>query len=46
MAELGVDPEILSRLIGEGFLFNSARYTENRKLKYPLNLEISEMEQI
>ena len=41
---MGGDPEILSRLIGEGFSFNSARYFENRKLNDLLSREVSEMD--
>ena len=41
---MGGDPEILSRLIGEGFSFNSARYTENRQLNDLLLQEVSEMD--
>ncbi|OPY54566.1 MAG: putative ABC transporter periplasmic-binding protein [Methanosaeta sp. PtaU1.Bin112] len=40
---MGADPEILSRLIGEGFSFNSARYFENQKLNDLLGREVSEM---
>lgn len=40
---MGGDPEILNRIIGEGYTFNSARYTEDRKLNDLLNQEVSEM---
>ncbi len=41
---MGGDPEILSRLIGEGFSFNSARYFENQELNDLLSREVSEMD--
>jgi len=41
---MGGDPEILSRLIGEGFSFNSARYFENQELNDLLNQMVSEMD--
>ena len=41
---MGGDPEILSRLIGEGFSFNSARYFENQELNDLLKQEVSEMD--
>lgn len=39
---MGGDPEILNRIIGEGFTFNSARYTANSKLNDLLEQEVSE----
>ena len=41
---MGADPEILSRLIGEGFSFNSARYFENQELNDLFSREVSEMD--
>jgi peptide/nickel transport system substrate-binding protein len=41
---MGGDPEILNRIIGEGYTFNSARYTEDQKLNELLNKEVSEMD--
>lgn len=41
---MGGDPEILNRIIGEGYSFNSARYTENANLNDLLNREVSEMD--
>jgi peptide/nickel transport system substrate-binding protein len=41
---MGGDPEILNRLIGEGFSFNSARYAENQDLNNLLNEQVSEMD--
>jgi peptide/nickel transport system substrate-binding protein len=38
------DPEILNRIIGEGYTFNSARYTADQKLNDLLNDEVSEMD--
>ena len=37
------DPEILNRIIGEGYMFNSDRYTADQKLNDLLNREVSEM---
>jgi len=39
---MGGDPEILNRIIGEGYSFNSARYTSNQKLNDLLDQEVSE----
>lgn len=39
------DPEILNRIIGEGYTFNSARYTADPKLNDLLSREVSEMDQ-
>ena len=39
---MGADPEILNRIIGEGYTFNSARYTSNSKLNDLLDQEVSE----
>lgn len=39
---MGADPEILNRIIGEGYTFNSARYTANSKLNELLDEEVSE----
>jgi peptide/nickel transport system substrate-binding protein len=36
------DPEILNRIIGEGYSFNSARYTADQKLNDLLDQEVSE----
>ncbi len=36
------DPEILNRIIGEGYSFNSARYTADQKLNGLLDQEVSE----
>lgn len=41
---MGGDPEILNRIIGEGYSFNSARYTEDQKLNDLLDQEVSEMD--
>jgi peptide/nickel transport system substrate-binding protein len=41
---MGGDPEILNRIIGEGYTFNSARYIEDQKLNDLLNQEVSEMD--
>lgn len=41
---MGGDPEILNRIIGEGYTFNSARYTMNQELNDLLNQEVSEMD--
>ena len=41
---MGGDPEILNRIIGEGYTFNSARYTADQKLNDLLNQEVSEMD--
>jgi peptide/nickel transport system substrate-binding protein len=38
------DPEILNRIIGEGYTFNSARYTADPKLNDLLSEEVSEMD--
>ncbi len=38
------DPEILNRIIGEGYTFNSARYTADQKLNDLLSDEVSEMD--
>ena len=43
---MGGDPEILNRIIGEGYTFNSARYIENRKLNDLLDQEVSEMDPV
>jgi peptide/nickel transport system substrate-binding protein len=39
---MGGDPEILNRIIGEGYFFNSARYTADQKLNDLLDQEVSE----
>jgi peptide/nickel transport system substrate-binding protein len=39
---MGGDPEILNRIIGEGYSFNSARYTADQKLNDLLSQEVSE----
>ncbi|MDM7913478.1 MAG: ABC transporter substrate-binding protein [Methanotrichaceae archaeon] len=41
---MGGDPEILNRIIGEGYSFNSARYAANPKLNDLLEREVSEMD--
>ena len=41
---MGGDPEILNRIIGEGYTFNSARYTADQKLNDLLSQEVSEMD--
>jgi peptide/nickel transport system substrate-binding protein len=41
---MGGDPEILNRIIGEGYTFNSARYTADQKLNDLLSEEVSEMD--
>lgn len=41
---MGGDPEILNRIIGEGYTFNSARYTTDQKLNDLLDQEVSEMD--
>jgi peptide/nickel transport system substrate-binding protein len=41
---MGGDPEILNRIIGEGYTFNSARYTADPKLNDLLSEEVSEMD--
>jgi peptide/nickel transport system substrate-binding protein len=41
---MGADPEILNRIIGEGYSFNSARYTADEKLNDLLDEEVSEMD--
>ncbi|NPV61958.1 MAG: ABC transporter substrate-binding protein [Methanotrichaceae archaeon] len=41
---MGGDPEILNRLIGEGFSFNSARYTEDQDLNDLMNEQVAEMD--
>lgn len=41
---MGADPEILSRIIGEGYSFNSARYSSDEKLNDLLDREVSEMD--
>ena len=41
---MGGDPEILNRIIGEGYAFNSARYTADEKLNDLLSDEVSEMD--
>ena len=38
------DPEILNRIIGEGYTFNSARYTADPKMNDLLSEEVSEMD--
>lgn len=38
------DPEILNRIIGEGYTFNSARYSANQRLNDLLDEEVSEMD--
>lgn len=43
---MGGDPEILNRIIGEGYTFNSARYTEDQKLSDLLSQEVSEMDPV
>lgn len=40
------DPEILNRIIGEGYTFNSARYTADEKLNGLLSDEVSEMDSV
>ena len=39
---MGADPEILKRMTGEGYTFNSARYTENPELNELLEQEVAE----
>ncbi|OPY48811.1 MAG: putative ABC transporter periplasmic-binding protein [Methanosaeta sp. PtaU1.Bin060] len=39
---MGGDPEILNRIIGEGYTFNSARYSADQKLNDLLSQEVSE----
>ena len=39
---MGADPEILNRIIGEGYTFNSARYSADSKLNDLLDREVSE----
>ncbi len=39
---MGADPEILNRIIGEGYTFNSARYSTDSKLNDLLDQEVSE----
>jgi len=41
---MGADPEILNRIIGEGYSFNSARYTADEKLNDLLDEEVSELD--
>jgi peptide/nickel transport system substrate-binding protein len=41
---MGSDPEILNRIIGEGYSFNSARYSADPKLNDLLDQEVSEMD--
>jgi peptide/nickel transport system substrate-binding protein len=41
---MGGDPEILNRIIGEGYSFNSARYSADPKLNDLLDQEVSEMD--
>jgi peptide/nickel transport system substrate-binding protein len=41
---MGGDPEILNRIIGEGYSFNSARYAADERLNDLLNREVSEMD--
>ena len=41
---MGGDPEIINRIIGEGYSFNSARYSSNQKLNDLLNQEVSEID--
>ncbi|OPY54554.1 MAG: putative ABC transporter periplasmic-binding protein [Methanosaeta sp. PtaU1.Bin112] len=41
---MGGDPEILNRIIGEGYTFNSARYTADPELNDLLSEEVSEMD--
>ena len=41
---MGGDPEIINRIIGEGYSFNSARYASNQKLNDLLNQEVSEID--
>ncbi len=41
---MGGDPEILNRIIGEGYTFNSARYTADQRLDDLLSQEVSEMD--
>lgn len=41
---MGGDPEILNRIIGEGYTFNSARYAADQKLNDLLDREVSEMD--
>ncbi len=41
---MGADPEVLKRITGEGYTFNSARYTENSELNGLLEEEVGEMD--
>lgn len=41
---MGGDPEILNRIIGEGYTFNSARYIEDQRLNDLLSQAVSEMD--
>ena len=41
---MGADPEILRRIIGEGYTFNSARYTANSRLNGLLDEQVAEMD--
>jgi peptide/nickel transport system substrate-binding protein len=41
---MGGDPEILKRIIGEGYTFNSARYSADQELNDLLNRQVSEMD--
>lgn len=41
---MGADPEMLKRFIGEGYTFNSARYSADQKLNDLLSQEVSEMD--
>jgi len=41
---MGGDPEILNRIIGEGYTFNSDRFTEDQRLNELLDQEVSEMD--
>jgi len=41
---MGADPEILNRIIGEGYTFNSARYTANSRLNELLDEQVAEMD--
>lgn len=42
---MGADPEVLKRMTGEGYTFNSARYTANSELNELLDEEVAELDQ-
>ena len=42
---MGADPEILKRMTGDGYTFNSARYTENSELNELLDGEVAEIDE-